>query len=149
MSNGTSKILSPSQAVASMNANLNDVGTQGWDAQTGAGVPDMWRISNTGKSGIYDAAVTSVYTANNQVQVLVQNQGTDRLVNTAVTVSVNGASTTANITTLAVGESRVITVPSGGSDVLNIRGSVQLSSGQTDARPTNDSISKTTSPASP
>lgn len=149
MSNGTGKVLEPSQAVARMNANLNDVGTQGWNQQTGGGVPDMWRIQNHGKPGVYDAAVTSVYTENNQVKVLVQNQGTEQLVNTAVSVNVNGATTQANITTLAAGESRTITVPAGSSGGLHIQGSVQTSGGQSDQRPSNDTFSKTIPAAAP
>jgi len=146
MSNSGARTLSSSQAIALMNANLNDVGSQGHDPQTGAGVPDMWRILNTGKTGIADAAVTSVYTERNQVQVLVQNQGTELLINTGVSVNVNGVTTSANITTLAVGESRLVTVPAGSSDILHIQSSVQLSGGQSDQRPSNDTLSQKINP---
>ena len=134
MSNGTSQIITPIAAVSRMNSNLNDIGNQGNDIQTGGGVPDMWRIQNTGNSGIYDAAVTSVYTEDHKIQLLIQNQGTETLVNAAVTVNVNGVPTHANITTLAVGDTRVITVPVSGTEGLNIQGSVQLSGGQADQR---------------
>lgn len=142
MSNGTSKILAPSVAVSRMNTNLNDVGRQGYDNQTGGGVPDMWRIQNYGTPGIYDAAVTSAYLEDNMVRVLVQNQGTETLLNAGVTVNVNGSPTSANITTLAPGTTRLISVPAGGTTDLNIRSSVRLSAGQADMRPFNDSISQ-------
>ena len=107
----------------------------------------MWRIRNGNTPGVYDAAVTSITTTGTQVQVLVQNLGTETLVNTAVSVNINGTTTNANITTLARGDTRVITVPLGGSgEGLNIRGGVRLSGGQTDQRPSNDSLSQS-SPA--
>ncbi|MEP2775253.1 MAG: S8 family serine peptidase [Luteolibacter sp.] len=149
MSNTGTKTLGTSSAVKTVTSNLNDVGIQGTDSYTGAGVPDMWRILNSGTSGIYDAAVTSVAVTGNQVQVLVQNQGTETLLNTAVTVNVNGTTTTSNLTTLAAGESRTVTVASGGGEGLNITGSVQVSSGQSDLRPSNNAISVTTPVSSP
>jgi hypothetical protein len=143
MSNSGTKTLSPTQAVAAMNSNLNDIGMQGNDPSTGAGVPDMWRILNGNTPGIYDAAITSITTSGNQVQVLVQNLGTETMVNAGVAVNINGTTTNANITTLLAGDNRLITVPAGGSGGLNITSSVQLSGGQTDQRPANDSISQT------
>jgi hypothetical protein len=147
MSHGGTQTRSATAALSTLNANLNDVGTQGADEFTGAGVPDMWRILNGGKRGIHDAAVTSVSTVQTpqgpQAQVLVQNLGTETLINAAVTVSVNGVATKANITTLPPGDTRVVSVPIGSSDNLKIQGSVQLSGGQTDLRPSNDSLIRT------
>lgn len=141
--------LSNSSAVTAVTSKLNDVGSQGFDTSTGAGVPDMWRVINGSTPGIYDAAVTSVSIADNKVQVLVQNQGTETLLNTAVNVSLNGVITTANLTTLSAGESRVVTVPARGGEGLNITGSVQVSSGQSDLRPSNNAVSITTPPSKP
>lgn len=149
MTNGRSGIITPRAAVSLMNSNLNDVGNQGNDNQTGGGVPDMWRIQNAGRLGVFDAAITSVYTEENRVQVLVQNQGTEPLLNAGVTVNVNGSTTRANITTLGVGDTRLITVPVGNTEGLNIQSSVQLSAGQADQRSSNDSISRTTPTANP
>ena len=143
MSNSGIRTLSATQAAAAMNSNLNDVGLQGNDSSTGAGVPDMWRILNGNTPGIYDAAITSVTTSGNQVQVLVQNLGTETMVNAGVAVNINGTTTNANITTLPAGGSRLVTVSVRNSGGLNITGSVQLSGGQTDQRPANDSISQT------
>jgi subtilisin family serine protease len=153
MSNSSSQKLSAAQAASVMNANLNDVGVQGSDSSTGAGVPDMWRILNGNTPGIYDAAVTSISTATSkqgsQVQVLVQNLGTETMVNAAVSVNINGSATRANITTLAPGDTRVVTIPVGSIEGLNIQGSVQLSGSQTDRRPSNDSISQISPVANP
>ncbi len=138
---------SATAALSALSSNLNDVGIQGQDDRTGAGVPDIWRILNSGKNGIHDAAITSISTVETsqgtQAQVLVQNLGTETLVNAGVTVNVNGGPTMANITTLAAGDTRIISVPIGSDGSLKIRGTVQLSSGQTDLRPSNDSLTRT------
>ena len=143
MSNSGRQTLSATQASAAMNSNLNDIGVRGNDTATGSGVPDMWRILNGNTPGIHDAAITSVSRTGSRVEVLVQNLGTETMVNAGVSVDVNGIATSANITTLAPGDTRAITVPTGGSQGLNITGTVQLSGGQTDQRPANDSISQT------
>ncbi|MDP4626069.1 MAG: S8 family serine peptidase [Akkermansiaceae bacterium] len=149
MSNTGTKTLNTTSAVKAVTLKLNDVGTQGTDTSTGAGVPDMWRVLNGNTPGIYDAAVTSVGVTGNSVQVLVQNQGTETLLNSSVTVNVNGVTTTANLTTLTPGESRTVTVASGGGEGLNITGSVQVSSGQSDLRPSNNAVSVTTPISNP
>ncbi len=147
MSQGGKHNLSGTAAVSAMNSNLNDIGAPGSDSATGAGVPDMWRIFNGKTPGIQDAAITSITTSNDQVQALVQNLGTETMVNAGVSVRVNGVTTNANITNLVPGDTRVITVPTGGAENLNIQGTVRLSGSQTDLRPSNDSISQsTTSP---
>ena len=142
MSQGGPQNLSGTAALSAMNSNLIDIAEPGGDTATGAGVPDMWGILNGNTPGIYDAAVTSITTSRGQVQALVQNLGTETLVNAGVSVRVNGVTTNANITTLAPGDTRVIAVPTGGVESLNIQGSVRLSTGQTDQRPSNDSISQ-------
>lgn len=146
MSRGVSQNLSGTAALSAVNSSLVDVGPPGGDPATGGGVPDMWRILNGNTRGVYDAAVTSITTVNtqqgNQAQVLVQNLGTETLVNAGVSVNVNGLTTNANITTLAPGDTRVITVPVSGVESLNIQGGVRLSGEHTDQRPANDSISQ-------
>lgn len=146
-SNG-SQTMTARQAADTMLANLNDVGVQGKDTSTGGGVPDMGTIMNSGTRGRYDASVNSIYTtSDNQVRVLVQNLGSETLVNTGVSVKINGSLTQANITTLAPRETRLITVPSGGTTDLNIQGTVRLSGGQSDQRPSNDTHSQKISSA--
>lgn len=146
MNSGGSRTLSGTQALAAMNANLNDIGAPGNDTATGAGVPDMWRNLNGNTPGIYDAAITSLTRSGGQIQVLVQNLGTETMVNAGVSVNVNGVTTNANITTLAPGDTRVISVPAGGAENTDIKGRVQLSGGQRDQRPSNDSLTQS-SPA--
>lgn len=146
-SSGTQTMTSR-QAAELVLGNLNDVGVQGKDHSTGGGVPDMGTIMNAGTRGRYDASINSIYTtADNQISVLVQNLGSETLVNAGVTVKVNGSLTQANITTLAPRETRLVTVPSGGTTDLNIQGTVRLSGGQSDQRPSNDSLSQKITPA--
>jgi hypothetical protein len=146
MSNSGAITLNGNTAVSTVYRYLNDVGTQGTDSLTGSGVPDMWRILNGNTPGIYDAAVTSISTnnsnQNSEIQVLVQNQGTEKLINAAVFVSINGKLTQSNITTLAVGESRIVTMPISTLENLNIQSSIQLSGSQVDQRPANNSITQ-------
>ena len=150
MSNSGAITLNGNTAVSTVYRYLNDVGTQGTDSFTGSGVPDMWRILNGNTPGIYDAAVTSISTnysnQNSEIQILVQNQGTEKLINAAVFVSINGKLTQSNITTLAVGESRVVTMPISSLENLNIQSSIQLSGSQVDQRPTNNSITQQIKP---
>jgi hypothetical protein len=141
-SNSGSPKMSPQQAASLVLGNLKDVGVHGTDPATGGGVPDMWGILNSGERGIHDASINSIYTtSDNQIQVIVQNLGTETLVNAGISINVNGSNTVANITTLAPNETRLITVPSGNNTDLNIHGSVRLSSGQSDQRPSNDTLS--------
>lgn len=149
MSNTGTVTSNTASAVRAVTSRLNDVGTQGTDPSTGAGVPDLWRVLNGNTPGIHDAAVTSVSLTGNNVQVLVQNQGTETLLNTAVNVNVNGINTAANLTTLAPGESRTVTVASGAREGLNITGSVQVSPSVSDLRSSNNAVSITTPTTQP
>jgi len=146
MSNNGSQTLNGNSAVSTMYQYLNDIAIQGTDSLTGSGVPDMWRILNGNTPGIHDAAVTSVTThfadPSNEIPILVQNQGTEKLINAAVSVNINGNITQSNITTLAVGESRVVTIPVGSFENLNIQSSIQLSGNLTDQRPANNSVTQ-------
>ncbi len=121
--------------------NLTDVGTMGADPYTGGGVPDMTTLMNLGTRGRYDVSVNSIYVGENQqLNVLVQNLGTETLINTGITVNINGTNVQGNVTTLAPMESRAITVPFNATDSINVSGSAQLS-GQTDQRLENNSLS--------
>jgi hypothetical protein len=139
-SSGTQK-RSVQQAATLVMSRLKDVGIQGSDSSTGAGVPDMSRILNANLAGYYDASINSIYALqNNQLGVLVQNLGNETLINADVSITVNGTPTRANITTLLPGQTRLITVPSGGSNDLKILSRIKLGSGQTDQRRSNDSL---------
>lgn len=147
-SSSGSPVMSPQQAANLVLANLNDIGVAGSDPYTGGGVPDMGTIMNLGTNGRYDASINSIYqTDGNQLNVLVQNLGTETLINAGVSVTINGRATQANITTLAPMETRVITIPHSISDPLQVSGSIQLSPGQADQRPQNNSISQQINPS--
>ncbi len=142
-SSSGSPTMSPQQSSSLVLSNLNDVGVAGTDPNTGGGVPDLGTIMNLGTKGRYDASINSIYqTDANQLNVLVQNLGTETIINAGVSVNINGRSTQSNITTLAPMETRVITIPHNISDPVQISSSIQLSSGQTDQRPQNNSISQ-------
>jgi hypothetical protein len=129
-------------------SNLNDVGIAGTDPNTGGGVPDLGTIMNLGTDGRYDASINSIYQTNgNQLNILVQNLGTETIINSAVSIIINGRATQANITTLAPMQTHVITIPQMITDPIQVSGSIQLSSSQTDQRPQNNSISQQIAPS--
>ncbi len=137
----------------------NDTGTAGWDPQSGAGTLDIGRVLNAGTPGIYDAAVASQRilspdSANpyGQVEILIQNRGTENLINTAVRVSTGGSATTHNITTLAPNAVTTVSVPitrppNAGTAQLQVDAGVSLSGGLIDAKPSNDRRIETYAPA--
>lgn len=142
---GTSN-LTASQAWKLLSSYLNDGGTAGDDSELGAGMPDIGRVLAADTPGIYDAAVASTRVIdptssapNGQVEVLVQNRGTETLINTTVKVSTGAGIVSANITTLAPNAVQTVRVPiTQASDSLIIDSSVTLSSGLTDVKPTNN-----------
>jgi len=146
---GTGNLTAP-QAYQLLLAYLNDGGAAGKDAELGAGMPDIGRVLNAGTPGIYDAAVASSRilppdAANpyGQVEVLVQNRGTETLVNTTVKVAVAGATTTANLTSLAPDAVSTVRVPltqpqAAYANGILVDSRVVLSNGTQDATPSND-----------
>ena len=148
MSEAGSVNLTPAQAWQLVSQYLNDAGSAGQDVQYGGGMPDIGRVLNAGTPGLFDAAVASqTYLPPDpgnpygQVEVLVQNRGTETLVNTAVQVSSGGNAGTFNITTLAPNAVTTVRVPvtrplaDGG---VEVDASVSLASGIVDAKPAND-----------
>ncbi|MFZ9938644.1 MAG: S8 family peptidase, partial [Luteolibacter sp.] len=110
--------LTPAQAWQLVSAYLNDAGSAGQDVLYGAGMPDIGRVLAAKTTGIFDAAVASQsYLPPDpghpygQVEVLVQNRGTETLVNTAVQVSSGGHAGNFNITTLAPNAVTTVRVP--------------------------------------
>jgi hypothetical protein len=130
---------------------LNDSGVAGKDPENGVGILDVGRVLNGNTPGIYDAAVassriiqpTSSY-PNGQVEVLVQNQGTETLINTTVSVSTGGGTVSTNITTLAPNGVKTVLIPIS-KDIavdaanLSVVSNVSLSGGKTDSEPSNNS----------
>lgn len=156
MSQPGSKNLTNRQALDLILANLNDGGEAGADAALGAGMPDISRVMNRNTPGIYDAAIASQRvippTPGNpygQVEVLVQNRGTEPLVNTSVRISTPGGVVGSNITTLPVNGVRNIRVPINQPTAAGMRydSSVRLSDGRSDAKPSNDRRVETYVPA--
>ena len=151
MTESGNKNLTPVQAYQLLTSYLNDGGAAGNDPQLGAGMPDIGRVLNGTTPGIYDAAVASTSlipadTSNpyGQAEVLIQNRGTETLINTAVKVSVGGASVTTNITALAPNAVTTVRVPVSqtpevyATTGLQVDARVVLSGGVTDAKPSND-----------
>ncbi len=138
------------QAVALMNQYLNDAGTAGPDANHGGGVPALDRVANGTTPGIFDAAVASHHiippspgSPAPMLEVVVQNRGTEPLLNTAVTISHPGGTTTANITSLPPGGVKPVFVPISISQYtsgtpLTFDSRVTIGQGIPDANPTND-----------
>ncbi len=141
--NGGQK-LTGTESVNRVTQNLNDVGDQGFDNRTGGGSPDAFRINNAGRPGVIEAGITSMTTTQNQVRVLVQNQGTEPIVNTGVSVRVGNSSTTANVNRLLPNESRMVTINVAVPPNQTVRSSINLSGNLIDQRPVNNQFSITT-----
>jgi hypothetical protein len=156
MSQPGSKNLTNRQALALVKAYLNDGGAEGGDEFLGAGMPDLGRVLNRDTRGIYDAALASQRVLppgpgnpNGQIEVLVQNRGTEPLVNTQVRISTPVGTVTSNITSLPVNGVKSIRVPITRTDAKSLRfeSEVSLSTGLNDAKPSNDRRVETYAPA--
>ena len=156
MSQPGSKKITNTQALNLISSNLNDAGEAGSDFAFGAGMIDLGRVFNRGTSGIYDAAVASQRilppspgSPYGQVEVLVQNRGTEPLVNTAVQISTPSGVVNTNITTLGVNAVQTIRVPITQANAASLRfdSIVRLSGGRSDAKPSNDRRVETYVPA--
>ncbi len=148
--------LTARQAADLLYAYLNDSGQAGTDNQVGAGMPDLGRAINGNKAGIYDAAVASQRILppssgypNGQIEVLVQNRGTETLVNTNVRISTPTGVVDSNITTLPANGVQTIRVPINGNIDRELRydAKVSLTGGKTDVKPNNDRRVETYVPA--
>lgn len=143
--------LTARQATDLLYAYLNDTGAAGSDTQVGAGLPDLGRAINGRTAGIYDAAVASQRiipadksNPNGQLEVLVQNRGTETLVNTKVQINTPGGTVNTNITTLPANAVRTIRIPiNGTADGKGYDSTVSLSGGRKDVKPSNDHRSET------
>ena len=160
MTAASDKTLTAAQAYQLLVSYLNDGGAPGPDPQFGAGMPDIGRVLNSSTPGIYDAAVASTRLlpadAGNpygQAEVLIQNRGTETLINTAVKVSAGGPMVTVNITSLAPNAVTTVRVPlSQAADTytttgLTVNAQVSLSGGLQDAKPSNNARAETYAPA--
>ena len=153
--------LTPWQAWQLVSSNLNDAGAAGQDPQYGAGMPDLGRVFQAGTPGIHDAALASQRilppdsgNPYGRVEVLIQNRGTETLVNTSVQVNAGGVASTHNITTLPANAVTTISVPitrppGSGNSSLDINSRVSLTGGIVDAMPSNDLRIESYAPAAP
>ena len=158
MTHGATRRLSPLEAYDLLKTYANDAGDAGADLALGIGMPDLGRVLNRNQPGIYDAAVGSSRLLapgsaypQGAVEVLVQNRGTETLVNTRVQVAVDGFTTTQNITTLAPNAVQSIRVPlrrtpDDGRGAVSLSTSVKTSS-VTDTKPANNLRVQTYAPA--
>lgn len=150
MTEAGSQNLSASQAWTLLSSYLNDGAAAGTDPQLGAGMPDLGRVLNAGTRGIYDAALAShrilppdAGNPYGQVEILVQNRGTETLINTSVEVSTGGGVVSTNLTTLSPGAVQTVRIPISqpaiaGSTTLKVDSRVVLSGGARDSKPSND-----------
>lgn len=131
---------------------LNDGGAAGADPAFGGGMPDLGRVLHANTPGIYDAALASQQilppdskNTYGQVEIMVQNRGTETLINTSVRISTPTGEVTSNITTLAVNAVKTIRVPISAPTAPSMRydSRVILSQGRTDAKPANDRRAET------
>jgi hypothetical protein len=159
MNPGNGVTRSAQQAADLVLSKLNDAGAPGWDPVYGGGLLDMSRVMNAGVPGIYDAAVASNHlVAPNsnypfpQLQVVIQNRGTEMLVNAGVRVTTPFGSMPMNITTLAPDRIHTFTIPLTLVDwnapgTLKFDSSVNLSGSQRDAKMSNNQRVETYGPA--
>jgi hypothetical protein len=150
MTEAGSQNLSASQAWTLLSSHLNDGAAAGSDPQLGAGMPDIGRVLNADTRGIYDAALASHTilppdggNPYGQIEILVQNRGTETLINTSVEVSTGGGMVSTNLTTLSPGAVQTVRIPIsqppvGASSTLNVESRVVLSGGARDSKPSND-----------
>ncbi|MES2476116.1 MAG: S8 family serine peptidase [Verrucomicrobiota bacterium] len=147
MSRPGEKRLTPAQAWSLLSSYLNDSGDAGADVAVGAGMPDLGRALTGETRGVYDAAVASQRilppspgNPNGQIEVLVQNRGTETLVNTRVQITTSSGVVKSNITTLPAKGVTTVRIPISGKlvDGLQYGSQVTLSGGQNDSKPSND-----------
>jgi hypothetical protein len=139
-SNGS---LNAQQAWNLISANLNEAGKPGYDTEYGWGIPDMSRVANASTPGIYDAAVASYWVdpeLPTQVQVTIQNRGTEPLINAMLNVTTGAGSSFYNATTLDRGAIQTFEVPisSWSGSPQQFQATITLSGGQNDAKPANN-----------
>jgi subtilisin family serine protease len=142
--------LTPQQAYGQVLRYLNDAGAAGPDPVYGGGTPDIGRVLNGTRPGVYDAAVASqritAATAGapfGQIEILVQNRGTMALTNIAVETSTAAGLVRSNITSLLPNAVYTLQLPipqPAGSNTAALRydTNLRLSGGIIDSKPSNN-----------
>ncbi len=126
-----------------------DAGYPGSDPNYGNGILDLGQLMNYGTPGIYDAAITGQVlvapefpTGLPEVWVTIQNQGTETLINSPVTITTSAGIKNLNISSLAPGDIQTFNIPvllPHNGDPITLSSSVQ--SAEQDQDPSNNSRS--------
>jgi len=129
----------------------NDAGLPGSDADYGAGILDVGRVMQNGTPGIYDVAISGQTlvpaTDNNSlptVLVTVQNQGTETLINSPLTITSPSGVQQLNVSSLSPGQTQTFRVPvaiPANGDSVTVSSSVTTASGDQDNSNNNRSTS--------
>lgn len=112
----------------------NDAGLPGSDPNYGGGTLDLGRIMEYGTAGIYDIAISSQMllpdssaAGQDQILVSVQNQGTEILINSPLSVNSPAGITNVSINSLAPGETYSVYIPlpsNSATETITVRSSV-------------------------
>lgn len=96
----------------------NDAGLPGSDVDFGTGILDVGRVMEHGSSDIFDAAVTGqvlvapeTSRALPEVIVTVQNQGTETLINSPLTITSPSGTRELNVSSLSPGQTQSFNIP--------------------------------------
>ncbi len=147
------------QAIQIISQYTDDVGSAGFDQASGAGAPNIARIFNGKTRGIYDAALASqrlippsASSPYGQMEILVQNRGTENLVNARVEISTPAGVVVRNITSLMPQTVQAFSIPinlapSKNGSVIRYDSRVTLTQGRQDSNPNNNSRSNVYIPA--
>ncbi len=156
---GTGK-LSSGDSLQLILKNANDGGAPGADSRLGAGFPALDRVMNAETGGRYDAAVSSHHviaptdtTPYPQLQVVVQNRGTETLFNTGVRINTPVGTIESNISTLKPNAIQTVNVPLSRltydeGAAMDFNSTVRLGAGRVDLNPNNDRRVDTYTPIS-
>jgi hypothetical protein len=142
ISNGGQKITT-AKAYDKLLANLNEAGAPGSDSYYGGGTVDFGRIFQSGTPGINDVAIASNYVSSNgsgqnQLQVTVQNRGTEVIYNAPLQVTTSAGTSTMTITSLKPGNIATYTLPFNiPANGATVQSQITLSGGS-DIKPSNN-----------
>lgn len=125
----------------------NEAGAPGDDTYYGSGNLDPARALRSNQPGLYDVAVASNHLTSNAtgsvMQVIVENRGTESVVNSPVTVTTPSGSYQMNVGSLSPGQTKVLevpwyptTYPQGAAHTITSE--VSLSLGNSDLDPSNN-----------
>lgn len=142
-------ISDPYEAYELLRENLNELGVPGDDNIFGEGRPQMDVILNYDQPGIYDGAIAAGLfnrdgnTQSGQIQIVVDNPGTEPLSKASLFITANGKSYETPLPEVSPKESFLFNLPipiSLDTENLSISSHVKLENGLQDARPNDNSI---------